>query len=134
MINNPAASLPRAASSWVLNPSPRIKPRIKRLTIWLIIHIIINMTFEWDEEKNLDNIAKHNVSFETAQEAFYDRRRIIIKDRKHSKKEERFYCIGNDGYGIITVRFTKRDESIRIFGAGYWRKGRNRYEEENNLH
>jgi len=28
------------------------------------------MTFEWDESKNIENIEKHDVSFETAQEAF----------------------------------------------------------------
>ena len=88
------------------------------------------MTFEWDDNKNLENIKKHKVSFEKAQEAFFDKKRIIIKDKKHSKREERFFCIGDDGYGIVTVRFTVRNESIRIFGAGYWREGRNKYEQK----
>ena len=92
------------------------------------------MTFEWDENKNLENIEKHGISFEMAQEAFFDKQRIVIKDEKHSKKEERFFCIGNDGNGIMTVRFTVRGESIRILGAGYWREGRKKYEKENNLH
>jgi uncharacterized DUF497 family protein len=92
------------------------------------------MTFEWDERKNLDNFKKHNVSFETAQGAFFDSKRIILKDEEHSRKEERFFCIGNDGDGIVTVRFTMRNSNIRIFGAGYWREGRNRYEKENSLH
>ena len=35
--------------------------------------------------------------------------------------------------GILTVRFTMRNENIRIIGAGYWREGRYRYEEENKL-
>jgi uncharacterized DUF497 family protein len=88
------------------------------------------MTFEWDENKNQENIEKHNVSFEVAQEAFYDKGRIILKDKKHSKNEDRFFCIGNDGNGIVTVRFTMRNENIRIFGAGYWREGRYRYEQK----
>ena len=92
------------------------------------------MTFEWDESKNLDNIEKHNVSFEFAQESFFDKKRIIIKDKKHSKKEERFFCIGNVGSGILTVRFTIRNGNIRIFGAGFWREGRSKYEKANNLH
>ena len=93
------------------------------------------MTFEWDEIKNQENIIKHGVSFETAQEAFFDIERIIIKDVKHSDNEDRFFCIGDDGNGIITVRFTIRDKNIRIFGAGYWREGRYRYEQKkNNLH
>ena len=92
------------------------------------------MTFEWDEDKNLDNIEKHKVSFEMAQEAFFDKNRIILKDKKHSKKEERFFCIGDDGKGIMTVRFTLRNDNIRIIGAGYWREGRYKYEEKHNLH
>lgn len=32
----------------------------------------------------------------------------------------------------MTVRFTYREESIRIIGAGYWRKGKKIYEQENN--
>jgi hypothetical protein len=35
--------------------------------------------------------------------------------------------------GIITVRFTFRNNTIRIFGAGYWRKGKKTYEEKNKL-
>jgi len=93
------------------------------------------MTFEWDENKNLDNIVKHKVSFEIAQEAFFDKNRIIVKDKKHSKREERYFCIGDDGNGIITVRFTVRNENIRIIGAGYWREGRYKYEQKtNSLH
>ena len=66
------------------------------------------MTFEWDENKNIENIKKHNVSFETAQRAFLDKRRIILEDEKNSSKEKRFFCIGHDGNGIVTVRFTIR--------------------------
>ncbi|MDR3236877.1 MAG: BrnT family toxin [Spirochaetia bacterium] len=92
------------------------------------------MTFEWDEDKNQTNIGKHQISFEEAQEAFYDKNRIIIKDNKHSENEDRFFCIGNDGKGIATVRFTMRNKNIRIFGAGYWREGKDKYEQKNNLH
>ena len=93
------------------------------------------MTFEWDESKNLENIKKHNVSFKSAQEAFYDKIRVIIKDKKHSKREERYFCIGNDGNGVLTVRFTMRNGNIRIIGAGYWREGREKYgQKKNNLH
>jgi len=90
------------------------------------------MIFEWDEEKNFSNIEKHHVSFETAQRAFLDRNRILLEDEKHSGKEKRFFCIGNDGNGIVTVRFTIRGQSIRIIGAGYWREGRYEYEQRKN--
>ena len=86
--------------------------------------------FEWDKE----NQAKHNVSFSLAQHTFLDPNRIIAEDVSHSKEEERFYCIGHVGEGIMTVRFTYRENVIRIYGAGYWRKGRRIYEEQNKIH
>ena len=46
----------------------------------------------------------------------------------HSKTEARFYCFGKVGDGIMTVRFTYRNDVIRIIGAGYWRKGKKIYE------
>jgi uncharacterized DUF497 family protein len=49
------------------------------------------MAFEWDEEKDLDNIEKHHVSFETAQGAFFDQKRIIIKDKNIQKKRIDFF-------------------------------------------
>ena len=91
------------------------------------------MTFEWDENKNHINIQKHGVSFLEAQNVFMDKKRIIIKDIKHSETEERFFCIGKTENGIATVRFTMRNEDIRIIGAGYWREGKERYEKENNI-
>jgi hypothetical protein len=33
--------------------------------------------------------------------------------------------------GVMTVRFTWREGRIRIFGAGYWRKGKRLYDREN---
>ncbi|PIV23018.1 MAG: hypothetical protein COS40_04895 [Deltaproteobacteria bacterium CG03_land_8_20_14_0_80_45_14] len=90
--------------------------------------------FEWDEEKNSENQDKHNVSFSLAQRAFLDPRRVIVEDVNHSTEEDRFYCIGRVGDGIMTVRFTYRENIIRIYGAGYWRKGRKIYEEQNKIY
>ncbi len=87
--------------------------------------------FEWDNRKEQENIKKHGVSFVEAKEAFYDEKRIVAVDEKHSQKEPRMFCIGNIGEGIITVRFIYRHGVIRIFGAGYWRQGRTFYEKKN---
>jgi uncharacterized DUF497 family protein len=88
------------------------------------------MSYEWDDNKNAINLAKHGVSFEDARRAFEDPQRIILEDRKHTtSSEERRYCIGHDGRGILTVRYTIRDGNIRIFGAGYWREGKRHYEQ-----
>ena len=87
-------------------------------------------SFIWDPERELANIAKHGIDFATAARAFRDPERKIYTDSKHSEKEERFFCIGKAGDKIITVRFAYRGGKIRIFGAGYWRKGRDYYEEK----
>lgn len=92
------------------------------------------MTFEWNDDKNQLNIQKHGVSFEEAQEAFFDEHRIIIKDDKHSEAESRYFCLGKCKRGIATVRFTVRNDKIRIFGAGFWREGKQRYERENDIY
>jgi len=90
--------------------------------------------FEWDEERNRENQEKHNVSFSLAQRAFLDPQRVIVEDISHSTREDRFYCIGRVNDGILTVRFTYRQNIIRIYGAGYWRKGRKIYEEQNKIY
>jgi hypothetical protein len=87
--------------------------------------------FEWDDEKDKENQTKHNVPFSLAQQAFLDPHRLIVEDIEHSTEENRYYCIGRVGNGILTVRFTYRGNIIRIYGAGYWRKGRKTYEEQN---
>ncbi|MGH7600067.1 MAG: BrnT family toxin [bacterium] len=87
--------------------------------------------FEWDGEKSWQNLNKHGVSFGEAQQAFADRNRVILRDYAHSRAEERFYCVGKVGNGIMAVRFTYRENTIRIFGAGYWRKGKKIYEKQN---
>lgn len=90
--------------------------------------------FDWDAEKDIKNQEKHSVSFKDAQRAFFDPKRIIYEDLKHSYDEKRYFCFGKVESDILTVRFTYRGNTIRIIGAGYWRKGRQYYEEENSLH
>ena len=90
-------------------------------------------SFEWDLGKDAENQEKHGVSFSLAQEAFFDPRRVIARDLAHSQSENRFYCFGSVGEGVLTVRFTYRNDVIRIIGAGYWRKGKRIYEQENQI-
>ena len=90
--------------------------------------------FEWDPDKDLENQGKHRVSFSEAQFAFADPSRVIAEDLDHSAKEKRHYCFGRVDRGVLTVRFTYRNGFIRIFGAGFWRKGKTVYERENKIH
>ena len=52
------------------------------------------LSFEWDENKNRINQAKHKVSFEEAQTVFYDEQALVIDDPEHSEEEERFIILG----------------------------------------
>ena len=85
------------------------------------------------EGKERVNEKKHGVSFQQARKAFDDPNRVIVEDITHSVEERRVYCIGKIKEGVVTVRFTYRDETIRIFGAGFWRKERKLYEEKNTV-
>lgn len=90
--------------------------------------------FDWDPVKEQENLRKHGVSFTAAQAAFFDPGRVIAQDVMHSETEARHYCIGRTDLGVLTVRFTYRGSVIRIFGAGYWRKGRQLYEAQSKIH
>lgn len=90
--------------------------------------------FEWDTKKDQENQDKHGVAFSLAQFAFGDPKRVIAEDLSHSSNEKRHFCFGLVKDGVLTVRFVYRDDVIRIFGAGYWRKGKQIYERENQVH
>jgi uncharacterized DUF497 family protein len=99
-------------------------------------HIFICMKFEWDPEKERKNIEAHHVDFTRAQKPFSDPLHFIAKDKKHSRAknarhEDRYYCVGYDGYGILCVRYTRRNQVTRIFGAEYIDYWRDVYYERN---
>jgi uncharacterized DUF497 family protein len=85
--------------------------------------------FEWDNKKNQSNIEKHKVDFYDAQQAFLDNKRVIAEDLDHSQGEKRYFCFGMVLDRVMTVRFTWRSNTIRIIGAGYWRKGKKIYDQ-----
>ena len=95
---------------------------------------MVKTRFDWDATKDRENQKKHGVSFAKAQFAFADPNRVIAEDLSHSSAEERHYCFGRVEGGVMTVRFTYRDDVIRIFGAGYWRKGKRTYEQAHQVH
>ena len=86
--------------------------------------------FSWDTRKEWFNVLKHRVDFSKAALVFNDPHRRVLVDLKHSGSELRYFCIGKVDGRILTVRFSYRGERIRIFGAGYWRKGRRIYEKK----
>jgi uncharacterized DUF497 family protein len=77
--------------------------------------------FEWDENKNQKNIAKHKVSFEEAKSAFYDPNALVIHDPRNSDdNEDRFLLLGmsmNLKLLIVCHCYRANDEVIRIISA-----------------
>jgi len=84
----------------------------------LIYIYIVNMRYEWDEEKNKANKLKHDgIGFETAVRVFLDNKRIEKYDEKHSTlTEERWNVIGLV-LDILFVVYTERKDSVRIISA-----------------
>ena len=77
--------------------------------------------FEWDQNKNEINKAKHRVSFEEAETVFYDENAIMIPDPDHSDiGEERFIMLGFSAAArLLVVCHCCRgaDNVIRIISA-----------------
>src|SRR5258708_38658592 len=78
--------------------------------------------FECDAAKDRVNRAKHGIGFELAQLAFLDPLRVIAEDLDHGGEEQRYFCFSRVQDAGMAVRLTLRNQKIRIFGAGYWRK------------
>ncbi len=78
------------------------------------------INFEWDENKNEINKKKHGLSFETAQEVFYDEFAVVFDDPDHSVGEERFLIIGmteSSKICIVSHCYRNSDNIIRLISA-----------------
>ena len=89
------------------------------------------MRFTWNPAKETANLAVHGVDFSTAQQAFDDPRALVVFDEAHSDKRElRWWLLGKVDTRVMLVRYTHRPSGIiRIIGAGYWRQGKELYED-----
>jgi uncharacterized DUF497 family protein len=76
--------------------------------------------FEWEENKNRSNVAKHKVSFNTAISVFDDQNALSILDRIIDG-EERWQTLGIIAGIVLLVAHTWReedgDEVIRLISA-----------------
>jgi len=84
----------------------------------------------FDPDKEAINLTRHGIDFSTVRKVFEDPQRMIVPNETHSPDEPRFYAVGHDGRGVLTVRFTLRGDAIRVIGAGYWRKQKKAYEDQ----
>ena len=72
------------------------------------------MNFEWDKEKNKENIRKHRLDFSDAREMF-EAPMLTDLDTREDYGEDRFIGIGLLKSSVAVVVYTEPDEqTIRI--------------------
>lgn len=88
------------------------------------------MNFEWDEEKNQKNIAKHGLSFEQAIEIF-NGFTADIPDERFNYGEKRVISLGIfEDIITLAVVHTDRNGVCRIISARQANKKEHKYYEE----
>ncbi len=89
------------------------------------------MKFEWNPEKAVDNLGKHNVSFQEATTVFDDSLSVTFRDPDHSIGESRYVIIGMSGLGqLLVVAHTDRENRTRIISARRATRQERRFYEE----
>src|SRR3990167_3738612 len=76
--------------------------------------------FEWDENKNAENMRKHGVPFEEAKTAFFDVNAEENPDPDHSAGEDRFLLLGITSHLrvlIVCHCYRENGEVIRMISA-----------------
>lgn len=74
--------------------------------------------FQWDEH-NADKIwDKHSVTRTECEQLFFNQPLIVADDTKHSKKEKRYYVLGQTDTGRrLYLIFTTRKLVVRVISA-----------------
>jgi uncharacterized DUF497 family protein len=85
------------------------------------LYIRMAVRFEWDENKNRANIAKHGIDFATLAPVFDDPLSLTIPDRV-VEGEQRYQTVGEALDGLLLVAHTvhelsETDDLIRIISA-----------------
>ncbi len=69
--------------------------------------------FEWDQQKNKANIAKHGIAFDAIDEFDFDNA-IEFEDGRFDYGEQRLYAIGWLRGRLYAVTFVWRGDMIRV--------------------
>jgi uncharacterized DUF497 family protein len=77
---------------------------------------IDNASFEWDEEKDQINFAKHGIHFKTAARVFLDPNKLIREDEEHPE-ELRYDILGKVGRVLFVVCAFRKQNTVRIISA-----------------
>ncbi len=77
---------------------------------------IDNASFEWDEEKDQTNFAKHGIHFKTAARVFLDPNKLIREDEEHPE-ELRYDILGKVKRVLFVVCAFREQNTVRIISA-----------------
>jgi len=87
--------------------------------------------FDWDEGNANKNWRKHRVTPSECEQVFFNQPLVVAKDLGHSKREMRFYALGQTDAGrLLFVVFTIREKLVRIVSA----RNMNRHEQKSYQH
>ncbi len=74
--------------------------------------------FEWDNQKAIANLHKHDLSFESACEAFFDPFLVVLEDMEGVGDDLREKLIGmTRDWRIILVVYVMRADRVRLISA-----------------
>ena len=90
------------------------------------------MIFEWDLNKNLNNIAKHGLDFELARYILADKNKKSYIDNRKEYGERRYLVYGLYFDDVFCVCYTRRGETYRIISLRYTHKKERRERYDNN--
>jgi uncharacterized protein len=89
------------------------------------------MEFEWNPEKAVINLRKHNISFQEAATVFDDPLSVTFPDPDHSIGENRYVIIGmSRSEQLLVVSHTDRENRTRIISARRATRQERRFYEE----
>lgn len=76
------------------------------------------MEFEWNPDKAILNLKKHNISFQEATTVFGDALSVTFPDPEHSLGENRYVIIGMSELGmLLVISHTDRENCIPVISA-----------------
>ena len=90
------------------------------------------MDFEWDNQKNQQNIVKHGFDLLFAKFVFEDKNVFDFADERFDYGEKRRIAIGKVENRCVVVVYTMRDKTRRLISVRYAsQKERRKYNEYN---
>jgi uncharacterized DUF497 family protein len=74
--------------------------------------------FDWDEANAHKNWERHQVTWEEAEDVFFNEPLVVRGDSRHSQQEKRYYALGQTDRGrYLFVAFAIRRKLIRVISV-----------------